>query len=710
MHAVARTSLVVAAALAALALVACSSSKSSRNNGGNGGGGGAASAELSVAEIAVLEARREDPAVVAPVLEGGGAGARARAALMLARAEHTDAGAALLRGLVDDDAQTRLHAAFGLGQLDLALVEGFSSHDRLRTDVEARLAARLSAEPSGAVQVAIVRALGRVSAGEGLDALVRIASGSGALRADALYALGVAGARRDASRGNDPALLAAVHQALDDDDDGVRRGAAYAAFRQKLSLGRERFAAVAKESDATARVHLARAMQERLDIPAPAVALLGDTDWRVRVEAARALEQIASKGGRPAITELEGVARVAAARLVREPARYGAEGHVVRTACEALASREANIPPDEGQAALGRILDALEGGGDTIAPVRCACAVAFDALGTRPDRVKSCAGDSWTAEQLRRLEVLVAGGARLSGREQAAWLKTALSDTSPLVRVAAAWALGEVGTRHALQVGADALETERDPAVAGALLALFAGEGADAVSDATLARVVNRFEREAETLEEMEPLLQAATLLRRRPSMTAKGALERLLVHTEPRLRELASGVPHGERAHVPRARTDAPPDAGELPLGAVLKTERGDIRIAFERELAPLTVQNFARLARDGFFNGHRFHRVVADFVAQGGDPRGDGSGGPGYTIPCENHDGRYQRGSVGMALAGKDTGGSQFFLAHTEQPHLDGRYTLFARVVEGLEVMDALQPDDRILSVDFAGAVPAR
>src|SRR5690606_32431071 len=114
--------------------------------------------------------------------------------------------------------------------------------------------------------------------------------------------------------------------------------------------------------------------------------------------------------------------------------------------------------------------------------------------------------------------------------------------------------------------------------------------------------------------------------------------------------------------------------------------------------------------LSRRGFYEGVGFHRVVSNFVSQGGDPRGDGSGGPGHHIPCENSDGRYERGAVGMALSGKDTGGSQFFLTHSEQPHLDGRYTIFARVTSGLSVMDSLMPDDRILSVQLAGAVPAR
>jgi peptidyl-prolyl cis-trans isomerase B (cyclophilin B) len=141
--------------------------------------------------------------------------------------------------------------------------------------------------------------------------------------------------------------------------------------------------------------------------------------------------------------------------------------------------------------------------------------------------------------------------------------------------------------------------------------------------------------------------------------------------------------------------------------MAAILKTTRGEVTIAFERELAPRTVKSFVDLAQKGTFSNVLFHRVVPDFVDQTGDPRGDGSGGPGFTIPCENSDAAYTRGAVGMAHAGKDTGGSQFFLTQSHQPHLDGRYTLFARVVDGEAVMDMIQRDDLLLSVELTTAL---
>jgi cyclophilin family peptidyl-prolyl cis-trans isomerase len=115
----------------------------------------------------------------------------------------------------------------------------------------------------------------------------------------------------------------------------------------------------------------------------------------------------------------------------------------------------------------------------------------------------------------------------------------------------------------------------------------------------------------------------------------------------------------------------------------------------------APITVDNFGRLAREGFFNGLAIHRVVPDFVIQAGDPRGDSEGGPGHTIRDEINERPYLRGTVGMALDWEDTGGSQFFVTLSPQPQLDARYTVFGRVVEGMDVVDALQPWDLIRAV---------
>ncbi|WP_407644093.1 peptidylprolyl isomerase [Filobacillus milosensis] len=131
----------------------------------------------------------------------------------------------------------------------------------------------------------------------------------------------------------------------------------------------------------------------------------------------------------------------------------------------------------------------------------------------------------------------------------------------------------------------------------------------------------------------------------------------------------------------------------------ATIQFENGEqIVIDLFEEDAPNTVKNFTDLAEKGFYDGLTFHRVIPNFVIQGGCPKGDGTGGPGYTIKCETEGNphKHQRGTLSMAHAGKDTGGSQFFICHAPQPHLDGVHTVFGQVKDGVEVVDRVRPGD--------------
>ncbi|SDL64696.1 peptidylprolyl isomerase [Sediminibacillus halophilus] len=131
----------------------------------------------------------------------------------------------------------------------------------------------------------------------------------------------------------------------------------------------------------------------------------------------------------------------------------------------------------------------------------------------------------------------------------------------------------------------------------------------------------------------------------------------------------------------------------------ATIQFENGEvIKIEMFEEAAPNTVANFEKLANSGFYNGATFHRVIPGFVAQGGDPTGTGAGGPGYTIKCETEGNPHKHvaGSLSMAHAGKDTGGSQFFLVHEPQPHLDGVHTVFGQVLEGMDTVLRIKQGD--------------
>nr|WP_054858848.1 peptidylprolyl isomerase [Methanobacterium formicicum] len=127
-----------------------------------------------------------------------------------------------------------------------------------------------------------------------------------------------------------------------------------------------------------------------------------------------------------------------------------------------------------------------------------------------------------------------------------------------------------------------------------------------------------------------------------------------------------------------------------------MIETDKGNIELTLFEKEAPNTVANFEKLANSGFYNGLTFHRLIPNFVIQGGCPKGNGTGGPGYTIKCEINPHKHGTGALSMAHAGKDTGGSQFFITHSPQPHLDGVHTVFGKVVKGMEVVNAIKAGD--------------
>ena len=146
------------------------------------------------------------------------------------------------------------------------------------------------------------------------------------------------------------------------------------------------------------------------------------------------------------------------------------------------------------------------------------------------------------------------------------------------------------------------------------------------------------------------------------------------------------------------------------MSLIANFDTDRGPIRVELAPEKAPLTVANFVNLAKRGFYNGLSFHRVINDFMIQGGCPEGSGRGGPGYRFEDETSNGlRHERGVLSMANAGPNTNGSQFFITHVPTPWLDGKHTVFGKVVAGMDAVDAVKQGDIIRSVTIEGDADA-
>jgi cyclophilin family peptidyl-prolyl cis-trans isomerase/HEAT repeat protein len=241
----------------------------------------------------------------------------------------------------------------------------------------------------------------------------------------------------------------------------------------------------------------------------------------------------------------------------------------------------------------------------------------------------------------------VIGEARI--REGVKPLRAALADTSVLFVASAAGALATLG----------------DSASVPALERAYAARARDADADARIAI--------RDALRELAGRARADSIERRHPAANA----------TPP--------AHAGDFAEPPAER------------GAVIHLSQGDVELAFFGREAPQTVENFVRLAGRGYYDGVAVHRVVPNFVIQDGDPTGTGSGGPGYTIRCEYNQLRYEPGMVGMSLSGKDTGGSQWFINHSPQPHLNGRYTIFARVVRGMDVVGRTVQGDRVLRVEI-------
>jgi HEAT repeat protein len=311
--------------------------------------------------------------------------------------------------------------------------------------------------------------------------------------------------------------------------------------------------------------------------------------------------------------------------------------------------------------------------------VRAALATALGALPAENalPRLQSMLGDS----DQRVIPFVLASLVKLKAPSAAGLLLERLKAEDPVVRLAAADGIGELKPAN----GAAALEEayrfgQRDGSYGAraAALAAITKYGAAAATPVL---------RSAFADKDWAVRVRAVMLLKQLDPAAAAGA--------EAQIRPAPTTLSPDAYATV---RLGNPPVSTQL----FLDTDRGTIQIELAVLDAPLTVENFISLAQKGFFNGLSVHRVVPDFVMQDGDPRGDGEGGPGFSIRDEINERPYLRGTVGMALdPWPDTGGSQYFITHSPQPHLDGKYTVFGRVIAGMDVVDKIQQWDVIRQV---------
>lgn len=661
-------------------------------------------------------------------------GVRRTAVLAVARLHDPAAAPALVQALRDPDPEVRRNASLGLGGFEEDAPGGVAD----------ALLGALAAERDPANRPAMLRDLARVAGDEGLPAF---REGMGAnepeVRAAACEGLGSYGLR---GRPLPPALLRRIAaRMVDDGDPRVRLACSYALTRlaPPLDAPEEAEAIVADlsraadDEDPEVRAMAVRALGRFPGAPVDRlVGRSGDPDWRVAVQAFRALGRL----GDPARGAF---ARALRARLDRalsdgvEPT--GPELHVL------LAAFEAGAPFARGKAvhevatsALARIED-LEGPATRDRGLaHCGAAGLVDRGRGWPTRLMQCglgqvpeperqvamaevlrSVEGAERERLALLERLYReGGARVREAVLAAATALPAESVGPLVLrglrsgdpgviAAALEAVALLAPRWRAEAEAPPVSSVRP---AGTPMPAPEAAGGSGPSAAQLGAALTEAWGVLQAGDEVEGLqswARAVGALDRRDMAERVGSLALHPVRAVRRtarqvLAALEAEPPEGEVAPVPNPIAAEEVPAPDRPARAVLRTSRGEIEIDLLVREAPTTVARFVSLAREGFYDGLTFHRVVPAFVIQGGDPRGDGYGGPGWTQRCEDNRVPYRRGTVGMALAGRDTGGSQFFIAHSAQPHLNGRYTAFGQVVRGLDVVDRIQVGDRIEGID--------
>lgn len=638
--------------------------------------------------LSAEDARRPDSATVAAAIASGTPAVRRAGALAVGQTG-LRAAAPILRALLRDaDSSVAARAAFSLGLLrDTASLAALDS--------------ALGAATPAAVQAAF--ALGEIGEAARATIVARADSAPPLVRAELLLA----------SARLRPVPPAPAIAALRSDDPCVRWAGAYALSRPRVPAGVRAMLALARAplfaladgdvhappgsyecSSSETRAQVARALVRAAtgdSLAAPAMVALRtlavDAAPHVRINALRSLASFGDSA----------VAPIIAATRDRDP-------NVRITAAQSLGGRN-----------LARDLWSSLWNADTGTMYRRSLLESATRSG-----VTLPAHEEWRAARDWRLRAALADAAALapSPARGVAIATPLLEDSDPRVRQSAVGAVaayldsaGGAARRPTILaalrdpdffVRATAILALADSARASeipAILDSYALAAHDSGNDARIAAIryiANAWKRDSATVSD-----------------TVRARLRALPPSNDPLVRAEVRGIAplaswpgtEGVSRELPwyehAVRDVVAPALAGGPLRARIETARGPITLELLGEDAPLTVANFVALARQGFYRNVHFHRVVPNFVAQDGDPRGDGNGGPGYAIRDELNTLRYSRGAVGMALSGPDTGGSQYFLTLSPQPHLDARYTIFARVVAGWDAMDSLVQGDAISNI---------
>ncbi len=644
-------------------------------------------------EISTLEDRRSlgNGRLVA-LLADSNADTRAQAARALGRIGFEETVPALVKALGDADAGVRREAVFALGQIGaIAAQPSLASAAKSgATPEERRLA---------------VLALGKLSAAEPAAAsaplLPFLADPVAGVRADAALAL---------ARTADSAAADRLRPLLTDGDAAVLASAAWAAGRLGAKGLAPELRALLAHPNPDVRLAAARACGSAADTAAirPLSLLAKDPDWKIRANVAGSL------GRTKSIVALPGLAV-----LGKDP-----NTHVRAAVAEGLRDVPYHFKRDDVLYPLRR---------DASPEVRGATMQTFAVGIEKQSSIEVehwvAAGDSLSPYVVRSAYESFADAAlRCERGIPLAWRSAAsfymkgrlMNPITPLAeKIDAAYRLGDFQTAWPRKELLESLTLVHPLVTAACLHSLGTMDSQDSSAarmhrEETAAIICRVLDEDPAARTEPEIRVAAAEAL---GSFDRPEAKERLRLHAakDPDFRvrqeaakslaKLGEPKPDVKPSHdLPGAAAPLDDDFIKSRAGrytAVITTNRGEIEIELLHLEAPRTVQNFVQLAEKGFYDGIRFHRVGPNFVAQAGCPIGNGWGGPGYAIRCEYSPIPFERGTVGMAHAGKDTGGSQFFVAHSRQPHLDGRYTVIGRVIRGMDVVDSIEIEDVIQKV---------
>lgn len=650
-------------------------------------------------EISALEDRRSlGKGRLDALLKDSDAPTRALAARALGRIGLEASVPPLLQATDDADPVVRTEAIFALGQIGAPaarakLVSIATSGKTIEERREAVIAlGKIRSDKPGASSSSVIPFL------KDSNALVR---------ADACIAL----ARTADSASTDP-----LRPLLKDQDPSVQAYAAWAAGRLGARNLSSELRALLSSTNPDVKLMASRAVGQVADSTSihPLSLLAKDPDWKVRVNAAWSLGKMKSLDALPGIAVL------------------GKDTNTnVRTAsAEALTDIPFHFKKDDVLYPLRK---------DKSPQVRAATMQVF-AVGL--EKKNSIEQDHWVAagdtsspyvvraayDSFADAALRCVPGSPLSWRGAASFYMKGrlMNPDAPLAeKISACDRLGDFQTAWPRKELLEVMSQVHPLVTAAALHALGKMEPQDTEAfkqhKAETARIILRvLDEDPEARTEPDIRLSAAEAL---ASFNQPESKERLrkMAKEDPEYRVRVEAANSLEKLGEPRPEVapaqDLPGSAGKLKdeylksrdgrYTAVLTTNRGEIEIELLQREAPRTVQNFIELAEKGFYNGLTFHRVVPNFVIQTGCPIGNGWGSPGYEIRCETGPLRYERGMVGMAHAGKDTGGSQFFITHSRAPHLDGRYTIFGQVTRGMDVVDAIEVEDVVQKVKIKKAL---